>query len=88
MLYDFFFTIVEHVLSIIASLLRHCRGTQRQRLMNKFIENDHEKVDRLLELHFKYLDKVELVDKEVEQMARVSNELNGIDNLLVGYSHH
>ncbi|XP_065203764.1 beta-catenin-like protein 1 [Planococcus citri] len=60
----------EHVLSIIASLLRHCRGTQRQRLMNKFTENDHEKVDRLLELHFKYLDKVELIDREVERMAR------------------
>lgn len=41
--------------------------------MNKFTENDHEKVDRLLELHFKYLDKVELVDKEVEQMTKVND---------------
>lgn len=52
-------------------MLRHCRGPQRQRLMNKFTENDYEKVDRLLELHFKYLTKVELIDKEVENMEKV-----------------
>ncbi|KAJ8934646.1 hypothetical protein NQ314_013245 [Rhamnusium bicolor] len=52
----------EHVCSIIASMLRNCRGSQRQRLVSKFTENDHEKVDRLLELHFKYLEKVETVD--------------------------
>lgn len=40
--------------------------------MTKFTENDHEKVDRLLELHFKYLDKVELIDQEVENMQKVS----------------
>lgn len=40
--------------------------------MTKFTENDHEKVDRLLELHFKYLDKVELIDQEVENMEKVS----------------
>ncbi|XKL60497.1 hypothetical protein PGB90_007554 [Kerria lacca] len=63
----------EHVLSIISSMLRHCRGPQRQRLMNKFTENDYEKVDRLLELHFKYLTKVELIDKEVENMEKESD---------------
>lgn len=67
--------VLEHVLSIISSMLRHCRGTQRQRLMSKFTENDHEKVDRLLELHFKYLAKVELVDTEVERMEKVCTNL-------------
>ncbi|VEN59232.1 unnamed protein product [Callosobruchus maculatus] len=52
----------EHVCSIIASMLRNCKGPQRQRLISKFTENDHEKVDRLLELHFKYLEKVDAVD--------------------------
>lgn len=56
----------EHVSSIIASMLRNCRGSQRQRLVSKFTENDHEKVDRLLELHFKYLDKVELLDATLD----------------------
>lgn len=39
--------------------------------MSKFTENDHEKVDRLLELHFKYMDKVEMIDREVENMEKV-----------------
>ncbi|XP_018578681.1 beta-catenin-like protein 1 [Anoplophora glabripennis] len=56
----------EHVCSIIASMLRNCRGSQRQRLVSKFTENDHEKVDRLLELHFKYLEKVEALDETIE----------------------
>ncbi|XP_019870547.2 beta-catenin-like protein 1 [Aethina tumida] len=57
----------EHVCSIIASMLRNCRGSQRQRLISKFTENDHEKVDRLLELHFKYLEKVEAIDDVIEE---------------------
>ncbi|CAL1298820.1 unnamed protein product [Larinioides sclopetarius] len=57
----------EHVCSIIASMLKNCKGTQRQRLLNKFTENDHEKVDRLMELHFKYLDKVHYIDIQIEK---------------------
>lgn len=57
----------EHVCSIIASMLRNCRGSQRQRLVSKFTENDHEKVDRLLELHFKYLEKVENIEATLDE---------------------
>lgn len=57
----------EHVASIIASMLRNCRGSQRQRLISKFTENDHEKVDRLMELHFKYLEKVETLDSTLDE---------------------
>ncbi|XP_013389314.1 beta-catenin-like protein 1 [Lingula anatina] len=57
----------EHICSIIGSLLKNCTGTQRQRLLNKFTENDHEKVDRLMELHFKYLEKVRQVDLQIEK---------------------
>eukprot|EP00745_Piridium_sociabile_P008467 TRINITY_DN157232_c0_g1_i1.p1 TRINITY_DN157232_c0_g1~~TRINITY_DN157232_c0_g1_i1.p1 ORF type:complete len:257 (-),score=57.73 TRINITY_DN157232_c0_g1_i1:120-890(-) len=57
----------EHVCSIIASLLRNSHGTQRQRLLSKFTENDHEKVERLMELHFKYLDKVRQCDDSLEK---------------------
>lgn len=49
-------------------MLRNCRGPQRARLLSKFTENDHEKVDRLLELHFKYIEKVDIVDNEVEKL--------------------
>ncbi|KZC06120.1 Beta-catenin-like protein 1 [Dufourea novaeangliae] len=57
----------EHVVSIIASMLRNCKGQQRQRLLSKFTENDYEKVDRLMELHFKYLEKVEEVEKNTKE---------------------
>jgi len=57
----------EHVVSIIASMLRNCKGQQRQRLLSKFIENDYEKIDRLMELHFKYLEKVEEVEKNAKE---------------------
>ena len=70
------FPSAEHVISIISSMLRHCRGTQRQRLLAKFTENDHEKVDRLLELHFKYLEKIELIDREIESTERVKIDYN------------
>lgn len=52
-------------------MLKNCKGSQRQRLLSKFTENDYEKVDRLLELHFKYLEKVEQVDMELEEQQRV-----------------
>ncbi|XP_048353914.1 beta-catenin-like protein 1 [Sphaerodactylus townsendi] len=56
----------EHVCSILASLLRNLRGQQRTRLLNKFTENDSEKVDRLMELYFKYLDAMQVANKKIE----------------------
>lgn len=64
----------EHVLSIICSMMKNCKGAQRQRLLSKFTENDHEKVDRLLELHFKYAEKVEEVNREIEENQRIDHE--------------
>lgn len=63
----------EHVCSIIGSMLKNCKGTQRQRLLTKFTENDHEKVDRLMELHFKYLEKVHAVDTQIEKEKQGMN---------------
>lgn len=34
----------EHITSIVASMMKNCQATQRQRLVNKYTENDHEKV--------------------------------------------
>lgn len=47
-------------------MLKNCKGTQRQRLLSKFTENDFEKVDRLMELHFKYLERVEEIEKQTQ----------------------
>ncbi|KAB7495961.1 Beta-catenin-like protein 1 [Armadillidium nasatum] len=63
----------EHVISIISWLLKNSKSNQRQRLINKFTENDHEKVDRLLELHFKYLEKVLATNTALEEQARAEN---------------
>lgn len=43
----------EHVCAVVASLLKHCGAVQRQRIFSKFVESDHEKVERLIELHFR-----------------------------------
>jgi len=61
----------ERTVSILASLLKNVTSTnnagkQRERILVKFTENDHEKVDRLMELHDKYLSKVEASDQELE----------------------
>ncbi|XP_071625470.1 beta-catenin-like protein 1 [Temnothorax longispinosus] len=70
----------KHVISIIASLLKNCKGQQRQTLLSYFTENDYEKVNRLMELHFKYLEKVEEVRKKVEEVKKKVEEVNGKDD--------
>lgn len=51
-------------------MLRNTKGSQKQRLLSKFIENDFEKVDRLMELHLKYLEKIESIDREIEEQKK------------------
>ncbi|XP_024885121.1 beta-catenin-like protein 1, partial [Temnothorax curvispinosus] len=74
-------TAEKHVISIIASLLKNCKGQQRQTLLSYFTENDYEKVDRLMELHFNYLEKVEEVKKngkdDEDEEKSYSRKLDG-----------
>jgi beta-catenin-like protein 1 len=55
----------EHIVSILAALLQHVAGSTRTRILSKFEENDFEKVERLTELHFKYLEKLEKLDRNL-----------------------
>lgn len=69
----------EHVVSIIASLFKNCTvgnsaAKQRDRLLVKFTEGDHEKVDRLMELHEKYSSKVDNADSKIRREMRVLGE--------------
>ena len=57
----------EHMSSIIASLFKNVQGASRDRLVGKFLENDCEKVDRLMEMHFKYKRRVTLADEEIKR---------------------
>lgn len=62
----------EHVCSIIAALFRNVTGSHHQRLVGKFSEGDHAKVDRLMELHFNYLKRVQACDDKIEREKQVS----------------
>lgn len=46
----------EHVISVIQSLCSNCTGIELARVMNKFVEHKHEKLERLIEMHEKYVD--------------------------------
>jgi len=78
----------EHVISIIASLFKNCTignnaGKQRERLLAKFTESDHEKVDRMLELHMKYYKKVEDTDYRLQKEMKRSKEKLSDDEIYV-----
>jgi len=75
----------ERAVSILSSLLRNLTpaagaSKQRERILSKFVENDHEKVDRLMEIHDKYLGKVQAadqdIDEEVQTLAGTEAELS------------
>merc|ERR1719341_912110 len=72
----------EHVINILASLFRNNKagndenvrniggaGGVKERLLSKFVENDHEKVDRLVELHCEYLARLVETDKALREEA-------------------
>ncbi|VDD77069.1 unnamed protein product [Mesocestoides corti] len=61
----------EHIISIVAALLRQCTGQFLQRVLAKFTENEHEKVDRLVELHFQYHDRVTKANAKIESLRQV-----------------
>lgn len=56
----------EHVLGIIVSLLNHLASDskERLRLLKKFVENEYEKVDRLLEIRRAALGRLAVVEAE------------------------
>ncbi|XP_065887853.1 beta-catenin-like protein 1 [Dysidea avara] len=68
----------EHVCGIVASLFKNVQGPLRDRVINKFLEIDHEKVDRLIELHFKYLQRV----READDAFRRDNPMLEDDDII------
>ena len=52
-------------------LFRNLSGNLRTRLVQKFVENDHLKVDRLMELHIKYHNKILDCDAKIEKEKQV-----------------
>ncbi|KAJ9685069.1 hypothetical protein PVL29_017196 [Vitis rotundifolia] len=59
----------ERIISLIASLFGGIlRGSRRDRLLSKFVENECEKIDRLMELYIRYSDRVKA---ETERMNQI-----------------
>ncbi|XP_022938556.1 beta-catenin-like protein 1 [Cucurbita moschata] len=59
----------ERIVSLIASLFGGIlRGTRKERLLSKFVENECEKIDRLMELYLRYSDRVKV---EMERLSEI-----------------
>jgi len=60
----------EHIQSCIVSLFRNLKGEETGRLLNKFLENELEKVDRLVDLHVKYSQLVRDFEDNMKEQLR------------------
>ncbi|KAK4278101.1 hypothetical protein QN277_015993 [Acacia crassicarpa] len=59
----------ERIVSLISSLFGGIlRGSRRDRLLSKFVENECEKIDRLMELYMRYSDRVKAETERMEQL--------------------
>ncbi|GLU10598.1 hypothetical protein SLE2022_273910 [Rubroshorea leprosula] len=59
----------ERLVSLIASLFGGIlRGSRRDRLLSKFVENECEKIDRLMELYMRYSDRVKSETQRMDQL--------------------
>ncbi|XP_952303.1 uncharacterized protein TA13050 [Theileria annulata] len=65
----------ENVIGIINSLCINCTGEELLRVINKFVENKHEKLERIVELHKKYTQKSNLYINKMNK----KNEIPELD---------
>jgi beta-catenin-like protein 1 len=77
----------ERLVSLVASLFGGIqRGSRRERLLSKFLENECEKIDRLMELYLRYanrvkaeterLNDIELDDLEMDEEEKYNRRLD------------
>ncbi|KAH0905237.1 hypothetical protein HID58_044740 [Brassica napus] len=52
------------------------RGSRRDRLLSKFVENEYEKIDRLMELYIRYSDRVRSEAERLDQLELDDLELD------------
>ncbi|KIW69873.1 hypothetical protein PV04_02193 [Phialophora macrospora] len=62
-------SLIEHIIGILASLLRYLPGgsAERIRTLAKFVENDYEKITRLVELRREYKARLSKVDAGIRR---------------------
>lgn len=63
----------EHILEIIMSLLNNLKSDsmERIRLLSKFVENDYEKVDRLIEIRNTVQAQLKPIQEDIEDRKKV-----------------
>eukprot|EP00884_Botryococcus_braunii_P022430 jgi/Botrbrau1/8871/Bobra.50_2s0027.1 len=67
--------IEERAVSLISSLFQGlARGSRRDRLAAKFVENEYEKCDRLMEIYSRYTRRVEAEEERLVQLAEEEEE--------------
>ncbi|KAK9266441.1 hypothetical protein L1049_007438 [Liquidambar formosana] len=67
----------ERIVSLISSLFGGIlRGSRRERLLSKFVENECEKIDRLMELYMRYSDRVTAETKRMNQLELDNLEMD------------
>ncbi|GAA0169629.1 hypothetical protein LIER_24071 [Lithospermum erythrorhizon] len=67
----------ERLVSMVASLFGGIlRGSRRERLLSKFVENEYEKVDRLMELYMRYSNRVEAEAERIDQLELEDLEMD------------
>lgn len=72
----------EHLLGILASMLRSLPGNsaERIRLLAKFVEKDYEKIDRVMKIRREYASKVAAVDQDIQrERSRLSSAQEQVD---------
>ncbi|KAK6127523.1 hypothetical protein DH2020_038726 [Rehmannia glutinosa] len=73
----------ERLISLIASLFGGIlRGSRRERLLSKFVENECEKIDRLMELYMRYSNRVKAETERLNQL-----ELDDLELIAVILGH-
>jgi len=64
---------LEHCISIISWLFKKVNTMKYlERLVTKFVENDFEKIARIIELYLQYKEKVEKEESAIEKEAEVN----------------
>jgi len=72
----------EHIASIVCTLFHELDGAYRQRLLSKFVEGGHVRVDHIVRLRRKYVDKVEAFEERFR--AEGGDEDDDEDELFLG----
>ena len=70
---------VEHIIGILAGLLRYtpANSASRIRTLAKFVEKEYEKIERLVELRKEYRSRLSKVDAEISvERLRLTNDLD------------